>query len=92
MDSGVASAVVRMFANLVPTRLEEVAANRATEDWIDGGDSWPDRDYCVEITSLAALCNLIADCVPLRQVSRSPLTCRLGLSLLVFSTLSFSLS
>jgi len=69
MDSGVASAVVCMFANLVPARVEEVAANRAAEEWIDGGDSWSDGDYVVEITALAALCNLIADYLPLKQVS-----------------------
>ena len=58
-----------MFANLVPARVEEVAANRAAEEWIDGGDDWSDGDYVVEITALAALCNLIADYLPLKQVS-----------------------
>jgi hypothetical protein len=58
-----------MFANLVPARVEEVAANRAAEEWIDGGDGWSDGDYVVEITALAALCNLIADYLPLKQVS-----------------------
>jgi hypothetical protein len=69
MDSGVASSVVCMFANLVPTRVDEVAANRAADEWIDGGDGWSDGDYVVEITALAALCNLIADYLPLKQVS-----------------------
>jgi hypothetical protein len=71
MDSGVASAVVRMFANHVPSRVEEVAANQAADEWVNGGNSWPDRDYIVEVTALAALCNLIADCIPLKQVSGS---------------------
>jgi hypothetical protein len=58
------------FANQVPARVEKVAANRAADDWVDGGEDWPDRDYIVEVTALAALCNLIADCIPLKQVSR----------------------
>ena len=69
MDSGAASAVVCMFANLVPARVDEVSANRAAEEWIDGGDGWSDGDYLVEITALAALCNLIADYLPLKQVN-----------------------
>jgi len=69
MDAGVASAVVCMFANYVPSRLEEITANKLAAEWRDGGESWPDRDYVVEITALAALCNLVADCMPLKQVS-----------------------
>lgn len=71
MDSGVASAVISMFANHAPSRIEEITANRSSEEWVDGGPSWSDRNYIVEITALTALCNLIADCIPLKQVSRT---------------------
>lgn len=69
MDSEVATAVVGLFANYTPDRVEEVARNNRADEWKDGDESWQDRDFVIEITAMAALCNLVTDFTPMRDVS-----------------------
>jgi hypothetical protein len=69
MDSEVTPAVVGLFANYTPDRVDEVARNSRADEWKDGGESWQDRDFVIEITAMAALCNLVTDFTPMRDVS-----------------------
>jgi hypothetical protein len=69
MDSGVASAMVSLFSHYTPSRVEEVARNNRADEWIDGGERWQDKEFVIELAAMAALGNLVADFIPLKEVS-----------------------
>lgn len=69
MDSGVTSAVVSLFSNYTPSRVEEVARNNRADEWIDGGERWQDKEFVIELAAMAALGNLVGDFIPLKEVS-----------------------